>query len=68
MLLDMQNADEREDWSALEVSDLKNCARLGISLEGSATLLQRSTQEVAKKAQELGVVLVPASGHIPPRQ
>ena len=45
-----------ENWSTLEVSDLENCAKCGVTLEGSATLLKRPTREVAKKAQELGVV------------
>ena len=62
------DADEREAWSALEVSDLKNCAKLGITLEGSATLLNRPTQVVTKKAEELGVVLKPASADIPVRK
>jgi len=61
-------ANHSEDWSTLEVSDLENCARRGITLEGSATLLKRPAQDVAKKAKELGVVLKPASGNIPPRQ
>ena len=67
-MLGRTGIDKSEDWSALEVSDLKSCARCGITLEGSAALLKRPTQDVAKKAEELGVVLKSATADIPPRQ
>ena len=45
-----KNIGANDDWSALEISDLKHCARFGISLEGSAALLNRPVHEVANKA------------------
>lgn len=59
--------DSSKDWSENDLSDLKHCAKAGITLDGAAVLLGRDLLDVAKKAEELGLRLPPASRLILPR-
>ena len=56
--------DSNKDWSDIDLSDLKQCAKSGITLDGAAVLLGRDLIDVAKKAEELGLRLPPASREI----
>lgn len=49
------------DWSKDDISDLKNCAARGITLEGAVILLGRSLLEISQKAAEIGLNLPFAS-------
>jgi hypothetical protein len=60
-------SERGRDWSELDVSDLKNCAKRGITLEGAATLLGRDLLEVARKAEEIGLALQLANREYLPR-
>ena len=56
-----------KDWSEVDLSDLKSCAKQGITLEGAAVLLGRDLLEVARKAEELRLTLPLATRVIVPR-
>jgi hypothetical protein len=61
-------SDQSKSWSELDIDDLKNCARRGITLEGAATLLGRDLLDVAQKAEALGLTLQLAGrDHLPRR-
>lgn len=63
----MSDAKSGRDWSEVDLSDLKNCVKQGITLEGAAVLLDRDLLEVARKAEELRLTLPLATRVIVPR-
>ena len=60
-------ANRGKDWSEIDLSDLKSCAKQGITLEGAAVLLGRDLLEVAEKAEELHLKLPLATRVVLPR-
>ena len=60
-------ANRGKDWSEIDLSDLKSCAKQGITLEGAAVLLGRDLLEVAQKAEELRLKLPLATRVVLPR-
>ena len=55
--------NDGKEWSAMDVDDLVNFAKLDESLEETATFLCRGDlREVARKAKELGCKLRPDDG------
>ena len=62
----MSDSADGKDWSQLELSDLRSCAERGLTLEGASAVLSRDVLDVARKAKELGITLLPADrGHLP---
>jgi hypothetical protein len=63
----MFDANRGKDWTEVDLSDLKSCAKTGITLEGAAVLLGRDLLEVGQKAEELRLDLPLATTVIVPR-
>jgi hypothetical protein len=64
----MSEINKGKIWSDVDLSDLRNCADRGITLEGAAVLLGRDLLEVAQKAEELRVKLPLAPRAAPPER
>jgi hypothetical protein len=63
----MSDIQKCKDWTEIDLSDLKSCAKQGITLEGAAVLLGRDLLEVARKAEELRLNLPLATRVLSPR-
>jgi hypothetical protein len=53
--------DPIKGWSQDDISDLKQCAARGITIEAAVVLLDRSLLEISQKAAEMGLSLQFAS-------